>query len=71
MPARPDEYPVTAWRKSRSSADAGNCVEIAVRESFVLVRDSHEKNRGVLAFTFGQWRGLMTRIRKGELDRGG
>jgi len=67
MPARPDRYPTTTWRKSRASADQGACVEIAVQGSFVLVRDSNDKNGAVLRFTFGQWLELMGRIRKGEL----
>ena len=67
MPARPDRYPATTWRKSRASADQGACVEIAVQGSFVLVRDSNDKNGAVLGFTFGQWLELMGRIRKGEL----
>ncbi len=68
MPARPDRYLATTWRKSRVSADQGDCVEIAVRESSVLVRDSRDNNNVILEFTFGQWFGLMTRIRKGELE---
>lgn len=70
MPARPDQYPATTWRKSHASADQGACVEIAVQGSFVLVRDSNDKKGVVLGFTFGQWLELMGRIRKGELDRG-
>lgn len=69
MPARPDRYLATTWRKSRASADQGNCVEIAVQESSVLVRDSRDNNNVILEFTFGQWLGLMARIRKGEPGR--
>lgn len=70
MPARPDRYPATTWRKSHASADQGACVEIAVQGSYVLVRDSKEKNGTVLGFTFGRWHELLGRIRKGELGRG-
>jgi hypothetical protein len=70
MPARPDPYPATTWRKSHASADQGACVEIAVQGSFVLVRDSKDKNGAVLGFTFGSWHELMGRITKGEPDRG-
>lgn len=69
MPARPDRYPAATWRKSHASADQGACVEIALQGSSVLVRDSNDKNGAVLGFTFGQWLGLMRRIRNGELDR--
>jgi hypothetical protein len=70
MPARPNRYPATTWRKSHASADQGECVEIAVQGSFVLIRDSRDKNGVVLGFTFGPWLELMGRIRKGELDCG-
>ena len=70
MPARPDRYPASAWRKSHASADQAACIEITVRESFVLVRDSRNKNGAVLEFALGPWLELMRRIRKGELDRG-
>lgn len=66
MPARPDRYLATAWRKSRASADQGNCVEIAVQGSSVLVRDSRDNSNVILEFSFDQWLGLMARIRKGE-----
>jgi hypothetical protein len=68
MPARPDRYPATTWRKSHASADQGACVEIAVQGSFVLVRDSKDKNSAVLRFAFGQWAELMGRIRNGGPD---
>ena len=70
MPARPDRYPATTWRKSSATADQGNCVEISVHESFVLVRDSKNANGFVLEIPAGPWRELMRRIRNGELGCG-
>jgi Domain of unknown function (DUF397) len=70
MPARPDRYPAATWRKSIASADQGACVEIAVQESFVLVRDSRDENGTILKFTFGQWIRLMEHVRKGPLGGG-
>jgi hypothetical protein len=71
MPAWPDQYPAATWRKSRASADQGACVEIAVWESFVLVRDSREGNSTILKLTFDQWLGLLGRIKKEQLGGGG
>ena len=67
MPARPDRYPASAWRRSRASADQGACVEIRVRGSSVQVRDSRDKNSSILEIPFTSWVELMQRIRKGEL----
>ena len=70
MPARPDWYPASAWRTSRASADQNACVEIKVQGSFVLVRDSRNKDGTILRFAPGAWLELMQRIRKGDLGRG-
>jgi hypothetical protein len=43
---------------------------MTVRDSFVLVRDSHKRNGAVLRIPADSWRELMRRIRKGEPDRG-
>jgi len=70
MAARPDRYPAPTWRKSSASADQGGCVEISVHGSFVLVRDSKNANGVTLEIPSGSWRGLMRRIRIGDLDDG-
>lgn len=70
MPARQDRYPATTWRKSSASADQGACVEISAHTSFVLVRDSQNKEDAVLTIPSGPWRELMRRIRNGQLDCG-
>jgi hypothetical protein len=70
MPARPDRYPATTWRKSSASADQGGCVEISVHESFVLVRDSKNANGVMLKILSGSWHDLTWRIRNEQLDYG-
>lgn len=70
MAAERDRRAVAAWRKSSASADSHACVEIARREPFVLVRDSVDKSGPVVELTSAQWRGLLDRIRSGELGRG-
>jgi hypothetical protein len=70
MAARPDRYPATTWRKSSTSADQGGCVEISVRGSFVLVRDSKNADGVTLEIPSGSWHELMRRIRNGDLGAG-
>ncbi|MGH3670534.1 MAG: DUF397 domain-containing protein [Pseudonocardiaceae bacterium] len=70
MPARPDWYPATTWRKSTASADQGACVEISAHKSFVLVRDSKNVNGIMLKIPSGTWRELMRRIGNEQLDCG-
>ena len=60
------------WRKSSASGDGEDqpeCVEVASTGRSVLVRDSQAPAAGVLEFDPAQWRRLLGRIVKGELDR--
>ena len=54
------------WRKSSASGASGGCVEAANTESFVLVRDSHNRSGAVLRFTSAQWLELLRSIRNGQ-----
>jgi hypothetical protein len=54
------------WRKSSASGASGGCVEAANTESFVLVRDSHNRSGAVLRFTPAQWLELLRSIRNGQ-----
>lgn len=64
MSLQPEPHFCFKWRKSSYSADQGNCVEIATRISFVLVRDSGDHNGPVFEMTAIQWRQFLARIRK-------
>lgn len=56
------------WRKSSySSANGGNCVEVASNlPGVVAVRDSKAPAGPVLAFTPAQWRAFAARIKIGQ-----
>ncbi len=54
-----------AWRKStRSAAD---CVELAMLDGTIGVRDSKD-TKNVLAFGRDEWRRFVDRIGEGRLD---
>lgn len=65
MAAQRDRYAALVWRKSSASADQG-CVEVAVWESFVLVRDSQNKSGGLLRTTSERWREFLDYVRDGS-----
>ncbi|BCL14274.1 DUF397 domain-containing protein [Micromonospora sagamiensis] len=52
------------WRKAtRSSSNGGACVEVADNlSSVVLVRDSKDRDGGVLAFAPGSWRTFISEL---------
>ena len=56
------------WRRSSGCSD-GTCVEVAVADEFVLVRDSKDQSGPVLRFTHSEWSAFARAIRKGEFGR--
>jgi len=65
MVTRPNRESTLVWRKSRRSGGDSACVEIAVSDSSVLVRDSHDHLGARLAFGPAQWRQFVRRIKDG------
>ena len=58
------------WRKSSySSANGGNCVEVATdAPGIIAVRDSKEPAGPVLAFTPAAWESFAAQVKTGRLD---
>ena len=55
------------WRKS-SASDPGDCVEVALTDDAVYVRDSKNANDSPLSFTYAEWRAFVSGARAGEFD---
>jgi hypothetical protein len=70
MATQRNQYSTLTWRKSSASVGAGECVEVAMSDSYVLTRDSQDQSGTVLTFTSAQWHSLMSRIKNDETDRG-
>lgn len=61
-------YPT--WRKSSYSSGTGNCVEVAVADASVRVRDSKQRGRGpVLEFSPAEWAAFLRLAKTGGLSR--
>jgi Domain of unknown function (DUF397) len=57
------------WRKSSYSDDQGyDCVEVAVHEGQVLIRDSKRSDGPTLAFTPSEWRAFISGVKDSEFD---
>jgi Domain of unknown function (DUF397) len=58
------------WRKSSySSANGGNCVEVASNlPGAVAVRDSKDPHGPALLFTPAEWEAFTAGVRGGEFD---
>ena len=52
------------WRKSSySGANGGQCVETATAAGAVLVRDTTDRDGGILAFTADAWAEFLGTLR--------
>lgn len=51
------------WRKSTYSGNSGNCVDVAVTELGVVVRDSKGPETGMLVVSRGEWRAFLATIK--------
>lgn len=58
------------WHKaSASNGNGGNCVEVLMTESSVLVRDTKDGGTGpVHHFTYGEWGAFVDGVVKGEFN---
>jgi len=62
------EHPT--WRKSSYSDGTGNCVEVAVADASVRVRDSKWQGHGpVLEFSLAEWAAFLRLAKTAGLSR--
>ena len=57
-----------AWQKSSRSSGNGNCVEVAVVDEVVAVRDTKDRSGPMLVFTPAEWRAFVAGAKAGEFD---
>jgi Domain of unknown function (DUF397) len=57
-----------AWHKSTRSSGNGNCVEVAVVDDTVGVRDTKNREGGMLVFTAAEWSAFLSGMKSGEFD---
>jgi uncharacterized protein DUF397 len=51
------------WRKSSYSTNGGECVEIALDRPEVLIRDTKDREGGILTASATTWSELLSRLR--------
>ncbi len=57
------------WFKSSLSFANGNCVEVALGEEEIGVRNSRDLTGPILRFTPGEWDAFIAGVKNGEFDR--
>lgn len=56
------------WHKSKASTGNGNCVEVALMESVVAVRDTKDRSGSALVLPTTGWRTFIAGVKSGEFD---
>jgi hypothetical protein len=57
------------WRKSSySGADGGECVEVATTADVVMVRDTKNRNSGILEVPASAWRAFVATAKQAPRD---
>jgi hypothetical protein len=57
------------WFKSSRSSGNGACVEIAIAEDGVAMRDTKNREGGMLTFTHEEWAAFIGGTKDGEFDK--
>ncbi len=57
-----------AWRTSARSSGNGNCVEVAILDTAVAVRDTKDRGGPVLVFAPAGWSAFIAGAKDGEFD---
>jgi Domain of unknown function (DUF397) len=55
------------WRKSTLSGTS-SCIEVALTQGRVAVRDSKDRTGPMLLFSLPQWEDFVEKVRKAEVD---
>jgi len=63
------DQPRVVWRKSSFSNGQANCVEVAMLDDAVAVRDSKDPAGPVLVFTPTEWRAFTRGVVDGQFGR--
>ena len=51
-----------------SDSKAVGCVEVAIADGDIAVRDSKNPTGGLLRFTHGEWSAFVQGVKRGEFD---
>ena len=69
MIARTPDLSHAAWRKSRRSANGGNCVEVASNlPGIVAIRDSKDREGPKIAVSNQAWSAFVQQVKQGTFD---
>ncbi|WP_028933519.1 DUF397 domain-containing protein [Pseudonocardia spinosispora] len=59
---------ISPWRVSSYSGNDGNCVEVAASTAGVLVRDTKDRQGGMLGFGQKEWKAFLAGVNVSNTD---
>lgn len=57
-----------SWKVSARSGDQGNCVEVAITDEAIHVRDTKDRSKAPHAHTRAEWDAFIGGVKDGEFD---
>lgn len=56
------------WKKSTRSGGNGSCVEVAITDEGVAVRDTKDRTKAPHIYTHDEWDAFVGGVKDGEFD---
>jgi len=56
------------WKTSSRSSGSGQCVEVAITDEGVAVRDTKDRGKPPHVFTHAEWAAFVGGVKDGEFD---
>jgi hypothetical protein len=61
-------YDDLPWKVSTRTGGEGNCVEVAVTDETIYVRDTKDRSKAPHAYTRAEWDAFIGGVKDGEFD---
>lgn len=56
------------WHKSTRSSSSGQCIEVMMTDTEVLVRDTKDRSKAPHVYTLAEWDAFIGGVKDGEFD---
>ncbi len=61
-------YENLPWKVSTRSGGSGSCVEVAITDDAIYVRDTKDRSKAPHTYTIAEWNAFTGGVKDGEFD---